>query len=353
MNRGVALLIHPSGDGDPGSPVPVESKVRFLSTPEAFGARAGQVEVVETHVSWVFLFGDRALKLKKPVRSDYFDFTSLAAREVNCRREVRLNGRLAGEVYLGVARLVRTASSRLAIDAEGETIDWLVVMRRLPADRMLDQVIARSAFGPTEMARLAERLADFYAAASPAAIAPRAYRDRFVREQAANRSILAATPDDGSSVPEHLLDRLEAALVRFGPLLEQRAREGQVVDGHGDLRPEHICMTEPIVIFDCLEFSDELRLVDVVDELAFLGLECAMLGAIRIGPELMGHVLGKLRQPVPNDLYYLYAACRALLRARQSLTHLLDPVVRDPDRWRPQAIRYMAVGEAALARLKL
>jgi aminoglycoside phosphotransferase family enzyme len=328
-----------------------EEKVRFLSAPDSYADRPARLDVVETHLSWVFLAGERVYKLKKPVSSEHFDFTSLTARETNCRNEVRLNRRLAGDVYQRVARLGLSADGRLALDGEGETVDWLVVMRRLPADRMLDELIQRSAVDSEELARLGERLSHFYASRPPAEVEPQAYLDRFVQEQATNRRVLKACHAPASH--ERLLGRLDAALVRHARLLELRVLSGRIVDGHGDLRPEHVCMTEPIVIFDCLEFSDRLRRVDPVDELAFLGLECGLLGADWIGPAIAEQVLRALGQSVSEDLAALHVACRALFRMRVMLAHLLDPVPREPEKWRPLADRYAAAADAALSKLAI
>jgi aminoglycoside phosphotransferase family enzyme len=329
----------------------VEAKVRFLSEPEAYVHQPKRVEIVETHMSWVFLAGERVYKLKKPVTSEYFDFTSLDAREINCRNEVVLNRRLAGDVYQGVARLTLEPDGALALNGAGETIDWLVVMRRLPADRMLDNLIERSAVEPGQLEQLAERLVAFYANQPASVIESDDYLDRFTREQVTNRSVLMAAGADASY--GQLLDRLNAALAAHAHLLTERVRSGRIVDGHGDLRPEHICMTEPIVIFDCLEFSDELRQVDPVDELAFLGMECAMLGASRIGPRLRERILAGLGECVSDDLTAIYTAFRAVLRARQSLSHLLDPMPRDPTKWRPLADRYANAADEALRTLAI
>jgi aminoglycoside phosphotransferase family enzyme len=329
-----------------------EEKVRFLSAVESYPHLPAQVEVVETHLSWVFLAGERVYKLKKPIRSEYFDFTSLAGREANCQSEVRLNRRLAAEVYQGVARLVQAPDGRLSVGGRGETIDWLVVMRRLPADRMLDRMIACSALDPPDLGRLGARLAAFYATQPPSPIAPAAYVARYAREQDISRAVFALCERGLPSRYAGLLDRLEAALAAHSALLEGRVRSGRVVDGHGDLRPEHVCMNDPIVIFDCLEFSDELRQVDPVDELAFLGMECAMLGAAWIGPRLMAEVMGRLGEHVPVELHLLHTALHASLRARLTLAHVLDPVPRQPEKWRPLAERYAEAAESALASLE-
>jgi aminoglycoside phosphotransferase family enzyme len=336
----------------PACGVSMEAKVRFLSGADAYPDRPSGVDVIETHMSWVFLTDHSVFKLKKPVTSEYFDFTSLAAREVNCRNEVRLNRPLADGVYERVARLTLGADGRLALDGEGETVDWLVVMQRLPADRMLHALIERGSFDAGQLAQLGDHLADFYAGQPPAEITLDAYLARFTREQTNNRAVLSAVFEDRLPGPYAApLDRLDAVLAANRSLLEKRVRAGCIVDGHGDLRPEHVCMTEPIVIFDCLEFSDELRQVDPVDELAFLGMECEMLGAPWIGPGLIAHVLARLGEDGSDALVALHTASRAMLRARLTLSHLLDPVPRAPEKWRPLADRYVAIADASLARL--
>ena len=196
--------------------ISTEDKVRFLSAPEAYPAKPAEVEMRETHWSYVFLAGERAYKLKKPLASDHFDHTRVAAREANCRKEVLLNRRLAGDVYHGVARLVLTADGRLAIDGAGATIDWLVVMRRLPHDRMLDRMIAAGTFEFRHLERLGRRLATFYAGRPAAKMRPSAYLDRFRSDQADNRVVLAACRTVPPDRYARLLDRLAAALAGEG-----------------------------------------------------------------------------------------------------------------------------------------
>lgn len=338
-------------DARSAAAISTEDKVRFLSAPASYPGKPAQVEVDETHWSFVFLAGAKVYKLKKSLASDHFDHTRLAAREANCRKEVLLNRRLAGDVYERAARLVLKPDGGLAINGRGETIDWLVVMRRLPRDRMLDRMIAEASLEARHLERLGRRLATFYAGHPSAALAPEAYLHRFRRDQGNNRAVLGSLRDVSAGRYAKLLDRLDAALAEKGAMLEDRVRAGRIVDGHGDLKPEHVCMTEPLVIFDCLEFSDELRQVDPVDEIAFLGMECAVLGADWVGPKLLEIVLARLGQSVPDDLPALYAACRAVLRTRLTLAHLLDPVPREPEKWQPVADRYAEAAEAALRRL--
>jgi uncharacterized protein len=330
-------------------PPDLAEKVAFLASPRAYAGSLDAVETVETHMSFVFLAGDRAYKLKKPVRLPYLDFLTLSARETNCRAELRLNSRLAAGAYLRVAPLTRDSGGALAIDGAGEIVDWLVVMRRLPKDNMLNVLIGAGRLDAAAIDRLADRLAAFYRAAVRPQIAPALYFQRLVEEQDVNRDLIArprfAIDHARAAV---ILSRADAALRAHGPLLEARAAGGFVVDGHGDLRPEHVCFENGVVIFDCLEFNDALRHVDPIDEIANLGVESARLGAGWLGPRLLERVLAALDWRVSPALYPLHSARRALLRARLSLAHLLDPVPRQPKRWEPQAEQYLALAEAAL-----
>ena len=324
-------------------------KVAFLSDPAAYAGLGGKVKTIETHMSLVFLVGDRAFKLKKPVRFAYLDFSTLAARENNCRAELILNRRLARNVYLRVALLVLTAEGTLALDGEGEAVDWLVVMRRLPADRMLDELIAARLLEATAVDRLAAVLAQFYESAERPLVSPDEYVRRLDAEDRDNRDILTSPGFGIDRVrAQSLLDRMSRALSTDRSLLEGRASGRFLVDGHGDLRPEHICFENGIVIYDRLEFSPVLRQVDPVDELAYLATECARLGADWIGPRLLERVMAALGWPDSRRLYPLHEARRAFLRARLALSHLLDVEPRQPERWAPLATRYLTLAEEAL-----
>ena len=140
----------------------LEAKVHFLSRPSSYPHRPDHVSAKETHMSWVFLAGERVFKLKKPVRYSYLDFTTLEARERYCREETRLNRRLAPGVYRGVVPLTCFATGAMALGGEGEIVDWIVEMQRLPADCMLDVRLKEGRVGEEDISHLAQVLADFY-----------------------------------------------------------------------------------------------------------------------------------------------------------------------------------------------
>jgi len=317
------------------------AKVELLSNAATYGPSVAAVETVETHMSLVFLAGDCVYKLKKPVAYPFLDFGSLAARARSCADELRLNRRLAPDVYLGLSRITRTPDGALALDGDGAVADWLVRMRRLPSEQMLDRRIAAGAVSTAEIDALAEVLVRFYGGAAASRIDADAYLAQFRAEHEVNRRVIGHF-EPAAGRP--LLDQVQRALDREGSLLRARVDAGRVVDGHGDLRAEHVCLTVPPVAIDCLEFNESLRQVDPFDELAFLGLDCARLGAGWIGPRLIARLAQALADAVDARLLRFYAGYRACVRARLALAHLDEPAPREATRWRPLARAYLQLG---------
>jgi len=332
-------------DGEPA----LGAKVAFLAAPGTYpGAPA--VETRETHMAWVFLAGDRAFKLKKPVRYPFLDYGTVEARRHVCEEEVRLNRRLAPDVYLGVSRLTEAADGSLAIEGPGRTVDWLVVMRRLDETMMLDRAILAGTVGARDIEAVGDRLAAFYQSLPAEKVPPGARLARYLSELALSRDVLGTRRFDSVS------DRGLGVVGQLAEWLDRRpqslAATGPVVEGHGDLRPEHVCLTDPPVIIDCLEFSRELRIVDPFEEICNLGMECSVLGARWIGPLIVARVVAVLGGPPADEVLAFHTAFRASLRSRQALAHLLDPDPREPEKWMPLAARYLDEAEAACASLR-
>jgi aminoglycoside phosphotransferase family enzyme len=317
-------------------------KVEFLGTAAHYPNAPPHVIARETHMSWVFLAGDYVFKLKKPVKNRLLDFSTLEAREFNCREEVRLNSRLSPHAYLGVVALTRLSNGQISFASGGCIVDWLVKMRRLPSERMLDVLLTKHGLRPPLIQALASLLASFYRRAERPTLSRAAHFAQLRHEQQLNRKIIVLPGfkiDVGRA--NRILVEFDDMLDRCRPLLDERLRNGFIVEGHGDLRPEHICFTDPISIFDCLEFNRQLRLVDVFDELAFLQVECALLGAKWLGPILMEKIKVLLGDWPAEDLLRLYRVYRAILRARLCLAHLLECKPREPSKWEPLADRYL------------
>jgi aminoglycoside phosphotransferase family enzyme len=317
-------------------------KVRFLSQPEAYAAGVAHVEVRETHMSWVFLTERQVYKLKKPVTYPHLDFSMIEKRRRNCEAEVRLNRRLADNVYLGILALRRDAHG-LHLDGAGEIVDWLVHMNRLPEADMLDRRIADGRLERTDIETLANFLADFYARTQ--AETDEAFLDHLAREQPINRSVLELPELGFRETALPLLDALDRAIDDLRPALEARIAAECMVEGHGDLRPEHVCLNDSPQIIDGLEFNRRMRIIDPFDEVNYLGLECEMEGAAWIRPLLLEMLTRRIDQRPEPAVMALYGTFRMLLRARLSAAHLLEDHIRKPDKWGPQTFAYLALAE--------
>jgi aminoglycoside phosphotransferase family enzyme len=320
----------------------IESKIAFLRRPEAYPEKPRRVDAVETHMSWVFLTERHAYKLKKPVRWDSLDFSTPELRKRDCEEEIRLNRRLAENVYLGMLELTCDPERGLALGGAGEPVDWLVHMRRLPAAEMLDARILGGGLREQDVRPVALHLARFYASARALALGAPAYLERLERGvQDDLRELLL--PEFGlcPSRVRPLAERQLAFLAERPALFEERVRAGRIVEGHGDLRPEHVCLAPEPAVIDCLEFSFELRILDPADELAFLGLECERLGQACVGRWFLKAYADTSGDEPPEELLRFHRRYRAMRRATIAAWHLRDPSVNDHERWRERARCYL------------
>ena len=293
--------------------------VASLLRPEAYPWRPPIVDFIETHISWVFLAGDRVVKLKRPVVYEFVDHSTLTRRRQSCVDEVRLNRRLTDGVYLDVVP-IRLSADGARLDGPGPVIEWATLMRRLPAEGMVAALLATNP-APADLAdRLADRLIPFHrdsasiCAGEPADVAAAA--TRIVTENLAELA-----PFVGTVLPPVEFDLVARALREFvqdrEDALRDRAEAGWIREGHGDLRAEHICL-EPngaVQVFDCVEFSRALRCADVASDLAFLLLDLDRFGAGQVSTSLLARYRAA-GIDLPDELLRFYQAHRALVRAK-------------------------------------
>ncbi len=288
-------------------------------------------EFRQTHISQVFLAGEFVYKIKKPVRFAFLDACTLERRRRLCLDEVRLNRRLAPDVYLGVLPIL-LRNGRFSLGAlhsdvavgPAEVAEWAVKMRRLPEATMLDRMVMSGDVSVAQIRAIAARLAAFHRAAD----AERGWRYgsaaciwRLVRgnleEVAQDCAGMVAQPE-----VEELERFAHASIDVHWRLLNRRALEGRVCEGHGDLRCEHVSLAgDAIAIIDCVEFSEALRYVDVASDVGFLAMDLDRLGAHALADELVAayrEAAGDAELPLLLPLYKLH---RALVRAKvESLT---------------------------------
>ncbi len=331
--------------------VTLESKVAFFRQPTSFQESTYRVEAIETHMSWVFLTHDHAYKLKKPVCYSFLDFSTMDARRHYCQEELRLNRRLAAEVYLGIVELTLNSLGHLQLNGRGTVIDWLIKMRRLPTHRMLDYCLKNGTASREDSSRVAARLASFHKTCPPIAMARVDYRGRFERQI---DEILEELSLPAYRLPveqvKGICSAQRAVLKQMAGMFDERVKAGRIVEGHGDLRPEHICLKPELPIIDCLEFSRDLRIVDTADELAFLALECERVGATDFG-DLLLRTYSEISGDWPNiALIHFYKSCRAILRATVAIRHLNEETFRFSPEWRRRTKEYMQLAQKHLPR---
>jgi aminoglycoside phosphotransferase family enzyme/predicted kinase len=262
--------------------------VRDLLRREAYEADPGQVRLVTTHASWVFLTEREVWKIKRPVDLGFLDFRSVEARRRDCEEEVRLNRRLAPDVYLGVSPVYQ-ASSGCAFVGEGPIVDWAVRMRRLPDEASASALLTRGQLDARRLALLAERLSAFFQAApvTPAFGTPDALTVNL------DENFAQVAPFVGDLLDQGTFDDVQAfqrsQLARHERRFVARVSEDRVREGHGDLRLEHVYFLpgregqlQPVVI-DCIEFNERFRCGDVAAELAFLCMELEAAGRPDLG----------------------------------------------------------------------
>lgn len=317
-------------------------KVEFLRRPRSYPGEGRRVELIETHFAWVFLTDSHAYKMKKPMRQDSMDYRTIAGRERGCRSEVRLNRRLAPSVYLGVVPLARKRDGSLVLGSGGRVVDWVVKMYRLPAARMLDRIIAMHAVTQRDRSALIQLLSAFYERVRRVPMSPPAYVAHLRSRTSLNRrELLKRDLGLNERIVEDVIRAQLEFIAREAALL--RSRGSRLIEGHGDLRPEHIYLgSDGASVIDCLEFDPRLRRLDPIEEMAFLSLECMRRGASSLARGLLCGVRVAMADPAPDALAHFYISQRAVARAKIAAWHVRDPQYASHVRhWRARAASYL------------
>jgi uncharacterized protein len=290
--------------------------IAFLSDPVSYGPGVGGVERHETHISLVFLAGERAYKLKRAVKFPYLDFSTVEHRRQACEEELRLNRRTAPELYLEVRSIVRRADGALAWGERGDIVDWVVVMRRFGQEQLLEAVTRSGGLDTRLLYALAAHIADFHANAErrPDHGGARAMRTIIEENDTCLRAIRSAQLPTRQI--KELRARSEELLELIGGLLEQRRLQGKVRRCHGDLHLRNICVLngKPL-LFDCLEFSEEFASIDVLYDLAFLLMDLEHVGHRDAANLVLNRYLDLTGEDEGLPAMPLFLACRAEIRA--------------------------------------
>jgi aminoglycoside phosphotransferase family enzyme/predicted kinase len=295
-----------------------ERVVSALGSPGTYGHSAEDLTVHETHISLVFLAGQYAYKIKKPVNFGFLDYSTLDRRRYFCEQEVLLNRRLCSGLYLGVVPIVEDRSG-IRLNVPGTPMEYAVQMRRLPTRLMMDSLMVTHSLTSSQVERLADRVAEFHA---------RAGRDETVRRFGSREAIrenweenfAQSAPFVGHTLTPLQLGLLQATarawMARHADIIDRRASQGFVRDVHGDLRTSAVCFTDPIQVFDCIEFSPKLRCSDVASEIAFMAMDLELRDQPTFARTFVSRYVQQSGDPGLLPLLTFYKCYRACVRGK-------------------------------------
>lgn len=331
--------------------------VSALRDPRFYDPPAARVEFLQTHVSSLFLTGERVYKLKKPVNFGFLDFSTLALRELYCRREVELNRRLAPTVYLEVAPIVRAGGllrlgRALATGAGGgEVLDWLVVMRRLDHRLHGTYMVERGELSADSLDQLAEVLVNFYRRAPTGPEVERYGTLEAVRYNT-DENFAQTLESVGKLIArgryDHVRDWTETFYREHSELFARRVAGGRIRDGHGDLHLGNVFFEDPPVVFDCIEFSDRLRCCDQAADVAFLAMDLDFHGRPDLSRRFVERFVELAGDAELPELLPFYQCYRAYLRGKVAAFTASDPALGGEERraQRNLARRYFGLAYA-------
>ena len=308
-----------TADASPDSGEQLATLISSLRNGNCFDHPTGKITVLQTHISYVLLTGTYAYKIKKPVKLPFLDFSTLAMRKHYCEEELRINRRLAPELYLDVVPITGAAQAP-RMNGEGKAIEYAVKMLEFPDADRLDRVAQRNELGESQIRELAQSISAFHDSIAVAdRSSPFANSERLRREVMENFDTLCSQPLPGPVAS--LLDEIRAwstrTLVDLGGQFRERKRVGKVRECHGDMHLANMALLDGrIVIFDALEFNENLRWIDVQSELAFLAMDLEYRGLARLGWLLVSAYLESTGDYAGLRVLRHYKVYRAMVRAK-------------------------------------
>jgi uncharacterized protein len=322
--------------------------VQAMLDPAFYPEQPGQVELVQTQMSFVFLTDSYAYKLKKPVNLGYLDYSSLEKRRYFSECELQLNRRLCSEAYLAVLT-VQKDDGQISFGDHGEIIDYVLKMKRLPLDKMLNILLHRNQVTDEMMVRLAEKLASFHS---------KAEYNPTISSFGEFSSITTNTEENfnqtensvGRTISRNKYERIRDYTRKFlkdnHGAFEKRILENRIRDCHGDLHAAHICFTDSLCIYDCIEFNERFRYGDVASEIAFLAMDLDNYGRADISRSLVNNYVKYSGDHNLMSLLSFYKIYRAYVRGKVESFKLDDPYISEAEK---ETARRVACGYFTLA----
>ena len=311
--------------------ITTEQLAGALRQPQAYPHTPAEVGFEQTQMSLLFFAGDHVYKVKKPVNLGYLDYSTLEARKRFCEQEVALNRRLCEETYLGIVPIVH-AEGGLRVEGDGPAVEYAVKMRRLPQDRMLDRLLEEGEATAAMLEAVARRIAAFH---------EKAQTDEDISRYGSIESIKYNTDENfdqtacriGDTISRRDYEAIRAYTDSFmenhANLFERRIERGRIRDCHGDLHAAHVCMTDPVCVYDCIEFNDRFRYGDVASEVAFLAMDLDRLGRRDLSRAFVDAYVDTSGDDDAAALMTFYKCYRAYVRGKVEGFKLGDAMIAD------------------------
>ncbi|MGD9817439.1 MAG: AAA family ATPase [Desulfomonilaceae bacterium] len=304
--------------------------IHALSDPSVYPQPPKNVDVIQTHISVVFIAGDYVYKIKKPLNMGFLDYTTLEKRRFFCEQEVSLNSRFSKGIYLEVVD-IHSSGSNVNFTGDGKLTEVAVKMRKISEDRVLKRMLLSEKINNDHMEKLAQRLRKFHAGANHSKRI-----SLFGAPEVIHRNLIENFDQVKNyidiSISEQRLHDISSGsfefLGKYLPDFKERVVNGFIRDLHGDLHSEHVVFLDEIMLVDCIEFNDRFRYSDTISDLAFLLMDVDYLGFPALSKELHRHY----SEDSPDDdftrgLYNFYKSYRAFVRGKVNCFALNDPEI--------------------------
>jgi aminoglycoside phosphotransferase family enzyme len=291
---------------------------RALLESEAYPHKPKKIELLQTQMSFIFLTGEYVYKIKKPVNLGYLDYTTLEKRHYFCCQELELNKRLCPGAYLAVVPIVEE-NNKLLIEGRGKAVEYAVKMNQLPQDRMMDVLLPPGEVTVEMVTNVAEKLVAFHLKAKTnQKIA--AFGKLDVIRQNTDENFSQTEKYIGASITaekhQYIKDYTNSFIDSNSGLLDKRVRDGKIRDCHGDLHAAHVCFTEDICIYDCIEFNNRFRYSDVASEIAFLAMDLDRYQQPDLSQHLVNTYVKLGHDEDLLELLHFYKCYRAYVRGK-------------------------------------
>jgi uncharacterized protein len=293
--------------------------IAFLKSPASYPHRPRRVLSMQTHISWVFIASSFVFKVKKPVNLGFLDFSTLEKRHYFCQRELELNRRLCPDVYLDVLPIYETPSG-LSFKTKGKIAEYCLKMKELPKGRFLGELLAKGRVGENEINRIISCLRPFYESQTPAQEIEQWGMPEKLKIST-NENFAQIEPFVGQTISPAAFETIRFFTNEFyarnEKLFRRRIQEHRIRDCHGDLHLDHIHLTpEATTIFDCIEFNDRFRFIDIANDVAFLAMDFDFEGRSDLGNLFLRNCAREFHDPEILRLSDFYKCYRALVRAK-------------------------------------